>query len=80
MKKIQEFEKRIRLTLLASVGVVQGKTSVGLDMQEEAEKWKAESCVQVGEKNEEWVNAAIPDYEYMKANKLNHRSEHMGAE
>jgi len=70
IERMQRFEKRMRSTLLASAGIVQGKTSVGLDMREEAGKWKAEFGVGAAEKIEGWVNAAMFDYEYMRANRL----------
>lgn len=57
-------------TLHGSGGIVQGKTSKGLDIATEAEKWKAE----FGEENaielEKIVRANMPDYEYMLARRL----------
>jgi hypothetical protein len=66
-------EKRMRSTIVASDGIVEGKTSVGLDIAEEAKKWRAEFGEEEGKRLEVWVRAAMPDYEYMRARRLRSR-------
>lgn len=63
-------ERRMLSTLSASAGIVEGKTSTNLDIDEEAKKWRAEFGEEEGAKMEKWVRAAIPDYQYMKAKRL----------
>ena len=54
----------------ASSGVVKGKTAEGLDMIEEARKWKEEFGKGISGKIEEWVNDTMNDYEFFKERKL----------
>lgn len=62
--------KRMRDTLRASSGIVEGKTAIGLDVDEEVEKWKGEFGRGDADKLERWVKDAMGDYEYMKARRL----------
>lgn len=70
LDKMPEPERRMRSTISASAGIVEGKTSAALEIDEEARKWKVEFGEEEGEKIEKWVRAAMPDYEYMKAKRL----------
>jgi hypothetical protein len=70
LEKISRVGRRMRSTILASAGIVEGKTSTNIDVSEEAEKWRLEFGDEEGEKIEKWVRAAMPDYEYMKAKRL----------
>lgn len=67
-------EKRMRSTLLASAGVMGGKTAINLDIEMEAEKWREEFGEHEGEKIEKLVRAAMPDYEFMKAKRLRRKT------
>ena len=62
--------RRMLSTLTASAGVVGGKTAEGLDIDSEAKKWREEFGEEMGKKIENWVRAAIPDYEFMKARRF----------
>jgi len=62
--------KRFLSTLSESTGIVKGKTSVGLDIDEEAKKWKVEFGDGLGSRLEEAVKAAMLDYLYMKERRL----------
>ncbi|MCJ1366812.1 hypothetical protein MMC16_005942 [Acarospora aff. strigata] len=73
LDKMPGTERRMRSTISASAGIVQGKTSTNLDIVEEAKKWRLEFGEEEGEKIEKWVRAAMPDYEYMKAKRLRPR-------
>ncbi|MCJ1305305.1 hypothetical protein MMC08_008119 [Hypocenomyce scalaris] len=73
LDKMRGFERRMRSTISASAGIVEGKTSTNLDIDEEAKKWRVEFGVEEGEKIEKWVRAAMSDYEYMKARRLRPR-------
>lgn len=68
--KMHRAEKAMRSTIAASAGIVEGKTSVNVDIDEEAKKWRSEFGNEDGEKMEKWVRAAMPDYEYMKTKRL----------
>jgi hypothetical protein len=70
LDKMPRTERRMRLTLSASAGIVEGKISINFDIDEEAKKWRLEFGEEEGEKIEKWVRAAMPDYEYMKAKRL----------
>ena len=74
LDKMQGPERRMRSTLSASEGIIEGKTSTNLNIDEEAKKWRAEFGEEEGEKIEKWVRAAMPDYEYMKAKRLRPQS------
>ncbi|KAI0435457.1 hypothetical protein F5Y09DRAFT_293600 [Xylaria sp. FL1042] len=54
----------------ASTGVDKGKMAGDMDIDAEAEKWKAEFGEEGGKKLEKWVRAAMPDYEYLHARRL----------
>lgn len=60
-------ERRMRDTLNASVGVVEGKTWTGLDVAAEAKKWREEFGQRDGESMGRWVRAAMADHEFMRA-------------
>jgi hypothetical protein len=75
LDKMRGPERRMRSTISASAGIVEGKTSTDLDIDEEMKKWRVEFGEEEGEKIEKWVRAAILDYEYMKAKRL--RPQHL---
>lgn len=62
--------QRMLSAISASSGIITGKTSINLDIDTEAKKWKEEFGEQEGEKVERMVRAAMPDYEFMKAKRL----------
>jgi hypothetical protein len=62
--------QRMKSTLLASSGVMTGKSAGNLDIEVEARKWRQEFGKIQGAKMEEYVRAAMPDYEYLKARRL----------
>ncbi|KAF2810312.1 uncharacterized protein BDZ99DRAFT_570901 [Mytilinidion resinicola] len=70
LNKMDDMARRMTSTLDASTAIVSGKTSIGLDIDEEAKKWKVEFGEEEGERIERLVRAAMPDYEYMKARRL----------
>jgi hypothetical protein len=70
LDKIHPVEKRMLSTISASAGIVEGKTSRGVDINEEVKKWKVEFGDEEGGKTEKWVRDAMPDYEYLKARRL----------
>ncbi|EQL02676.1 hypothetical protein OCS_01614 [Ophiocordyceps sinensis CO18] len=57
-------------TLLDSSGVLKGKTSHGIDITAESEKWKRDFGQDMGEVLEKSVRAAMPDYEHLRARRL----------
>ena len=57
-------------TISSSAGIVEGKTSKGLVLDEEGRKWKVEFGEEEGSKIEKWVRDAMPDYEYLKDKRL----------
>ncbi|KAJ5106686.1 hypothetical protein N7456_003361 [Penicillium angulare] len=61
---------RMKDTLHASDGVRQDKIAAGLSLVKEAVKWKKEFGEAEGAKLVKWVQAAMPDYEYMWARRL----------
>jgi len=71
--KMHGTERRMRSTMSASTGIVDGKTSIDLDVNVEAKKWRLEFGEDEGQKIEKWVRAAMPDYEYMRAKRLRPR-------
>lgn len=62
--------KRMRSTIRSSSGVLEGKTSAGLVVEEEVDKWKAEFGDEIAGDLETWVKDAMPHYEHMKAKRL----------
>jgi hypothetical protein len=74
LDKMPEFAKRILSSLHASAGILEGKTSNNIDIDEEAKKWRIEFGEEEGDKIEKWARAAMPDYEYMKAKRLRPKS------
>ncbi|KAF7888778.1 hypothetical protein EAF00_009078 [Botryotinia globosa] len=62
--------KRMSSTLRSSSGVLEGKTSAGLVVEEEAEKWKEEFGNEIAGELETWVKDAMPHYEHMKVKRL----------
>lgn len=63
-------EKRMLSTLLGSAGVIQGKTSINLDIDKEAKAWREEFGERQGRNMEKYVKEAMPDYEWMRAKRL----------
>ncbi|EEP76277.1 predicted protein [Uncinocarpus reesii 1704] len=62
--------KRMTSTLSASTGVIQTKIAGDLDIDVEARKWREEFGEEVGMHMERWVRAAMPDYEYLREQRL----------
>lgn len=61
---------RMKDTLYASTGILENKTAKNLTLEEEVSKWKVEFGESEGSQLEEWVKAAMPDYEYLWNNRL----------
>jgi hypothetical protein len=57
-------------TINASAGIVEGKTSAGLDLDTKISQWKVEFGEEVGIQLEELVRDAMPDYEFMLSRKV----------
>ncbi|KAE9367517.1 hypothetical protein N431DRAFT_561474 [Stipitochalara longipes BDJ] len=70
LDKMWDVERRMLSTISASAGIVEGKTSKGLDVDEETKKWKVEFGEVEGTRIEKWVRDAMPDYEYLKSRRL----------
>jgi hypothetical protein len=70
LDKMWNVERRMLSTISNSTGIVEGKTSMGLVVEEEVRKWKTEFGEEEGGKIERWVMEAMPDYEYLKAKRL----------
>ncbi|TGO53810.1 hypothetical protein BCON_0117g00010 [Botryotinia convoluta] len=62
--------KRMCSTLRSSSGILEGKTSAGLVIEEEVEKWKEEFGNEIAGNLETWVKDAMPHYEHMKVKRL----------
>ncbi|KAF7919111.1 uncharacterized protein EAE98_009431 [Botrytis deweyae] len=62
--------RRMSSTLQSSSGILKGKTSAGLVVEEEVEKWKEEFGNEMAGNLETWVKDAMPHYEHMKAKRL----------
>jgi len=67
---LPRFLRRMTSTLLASTGVISENVSANLNLDLEAKKWRDEFGDYVGNRIENWVRAAMPDYEFMSARKL----------
>jgi hypothetical protein len=70
LAKLGPEARRMKSTISASGGIVEGKTSVGIDIDVEAGKWKKEFGEVEGAKIERWVRAAMGDYEYLRERRL----------
>ncbi len=70
LDKMWSVERRMLLTISASAGIVEGKTSRGVVIDEEVGKWKAEFGEEEGSKIERWVKNDMDDYEYLKTRRL----------
>jgi len=70
LDKMDHMERRMRSTLSASTGIIDGKTSTDLEIDEEAKKWRVEFGDEQGLNMQKWVRLAMPDYEYLKARRL----------
>ncbi|KAF2258018.1 hypothetical protein CC78DRAFT_538111 [Lojkania enalia] len=62
--------RRMKDTLIKSQGIVKGKSSKGLDMQEEKGKWMEEFGQDVGGKLCALVDKAMEDYEWLRERKM----------
>ncbi|CAG8890686.1 unnamed protein product [Penicillium egyptiacum] len=61
-------------TLLNSSGVLKGKSSDGIDIATEYDKWKKDFGQEIGDILEKSVRAAMPDYEYLRARRLDSKT------
>ena len=57
-------------TLIASKGIEKSKTSIAVDIDAEAVKWRKEFGDHAANALEGWVRAAMPDYEFFEARRL----------
>ncbi|KAF2752865.1 hypothetical protein EJ05DRAFT_235568 [Pseudovirgaria hyperparasitica] len=62
--------RRMTDTLNASSGIIKGKVSLGLNIEEEVQKWKEEFGEEKAARLEKDVRAATEDYEYLKARRF----------
>ncbi|TEY37375.1 hypothetical protein BOTCAL_0523g00030 [Botryotinia calthae] len=62
--------RRMSSTLKSSSGILEGKTSSGLIVEEEVAKWKEEFGDEIAEGLETLVKNSLPHYEHMKAKRL----------
>ena len=70
-----DYERRMRSTLLASSGVLTDKAQANLDIDAEVKKWAVEFGEKDSQRLERWVRAAMPDYEYLRSRRLRLRME-----
>jgi hypothetical protein len=63
-------EAVMKATLKQSSTLLKEKAPVGLDMALEAERWKKEFGNDLAKQMEDWVQNAMPDYEYLRARRL----------
>jgi hypothetical protein len=70
MDKMSDMERKMLSTISSSARIVEGKTSKGLVLDDEAKKWKLEFGEEEAGKIEKWVRNAMADYEYLKARRL----------
>ncbi|EXJ75228.1 uncharacterized protein A1O5_01924 [Cladophialophora psammophila CBS 110553] len=70
-QRLNVFERRMKSSLLSSTGLIkEGKTAIGLDIEREAQKWKAEFGGEEAKKLLSWVKDAMPDYEFLRERRL----------
>ncbi|KAI1271165.1 hypothetical protein F5Y07DRAFT_28123 [Xylaria sp. FL0933] len=72
-EKLDQMQSAVKVMLSsinASTGVDKGKMAGNLDIDAEAEKWRAEFGEEGGRKLERWVRNAMPDYEYLRARRM----------
>ncbi|KAH7384014.1 hypothetical protein DE146DRAFT_622550, partial [Phaeosphaeria sp. MPI-PUGE-AT-0046c] len=70
LEDVQPFARVFESTLLASQGVLKTKTSANLEIEREAEAWANEFGKEVADKLRTYVENAMEDYEYLKAQRL----------
>ncbi|KAI0452020.1 hypothetical protein F5B21DRAFT_484862 [Xylaria acuta] len=68
--KMQSAEKVMLSSINASTGVDKRKMAGNINIDTEAEKWRNEFGEEGGSKLERWVRAAMPDYEYLRSERL----------
>lgn len=69
--KLAKTERRMKDTILASQGIVKGKTAEGMQLDSEIEKWKVEFGEDLAARLEGFVRAAMEDYEWLWERRLN---------
>lgn len=67
LQQTDALTKKMNATLLSSSGVIRGKKTDDLDLEHEIKNWKAEFGEHGGLKLAKWVQAAMPDYEYLRS-------------
>lgn len=70
VEKMMKENARMLSTLIASSGIDKSKTSEAVDIDVEVLKWRKEFGDRTASKLEEWVRAAMPDYEFFEARRL----------
>lgn len=70
VEKLDKGNARMLSTLIASTGIDKSKISEAIDIDVEVQKWRREFGDRAAEKIEDWVRAAMPDYEYLSARRL----------
>ncbi|KAI0475250.1 hypothetical protein GGR56DRAFT_694835 [Xylariaceae sp. FL0804] len=70
IEKQNEAARRMLSTINESTQVNLSKVAGNVNIDEEAEKWKAEFGEEKGAKLEKWVRDAMPDYEYLRGKRL----------
>jgi hypothetical protein len=71
LKKMDIPEREFRSTINSSTGIRQDKVAGdNLDISEHAAKWREEFGEHASGYLEQWVRDAMPDYEYMKSQRL----------
>lgn len=68
--RLPRSQQRFQDTLMASDGVQKNKTSAGIVLEKEVEKWQEEFGVRVAQALKEHVRDAMADFEYLKAKRL----------
>lgn len=68
--KLTPLDRLMRSSINDSCGIIEGKTSIGIDIDEEVAKWKVEFGESPAKQLQALVQIAMPDYEYLKARRL----------
>lgn len=70
IEKLSPLARRMLSTLSASDGIQEHNSAAHIDIDEETKKWREEFGESKGQKLEEWVRAAMPDYEFLKDRRM----------
>ncbi|OAA37394.1 hypothetical protein NOR_07093 [Metarhizium rileyi] len=70
LSQIEPNQLAMRMSLYQSTGIDTSKSSRGINVDDEASKWRSEFGIAVGDHIEKLVRGAMADYEYLRARRL----------